>query len=208
MTDMKKAHPPYFDYIYLMDSLHEYASRKSKLTTMIKSGEVIKLRRGLFLDGSSTDYSIKTLANKICGPSYISFEYALSYYNLIPERVETVTCASYGKNKNKRFDTPVGSFLYRSIPRAVYPYGITRQEEGNNPFLIATKEKALCDTLSKIRGVSSMKALVVRLFENLRIDGGELSALNLKDIAFLAPLYRKKILALFLQYLEKEAARA
>ena len=205
---MDKLQTPYFDYIYLMDSLREYASRKSKLTTMIKSGEVIKLRRGLFLDGRSTDYSIKTLANKVYGPSYISFEYALSYYNLIPERVETVTCASYGKNKTKRFDTPVGSFLYRSIPRVIYPYGITRQEEGSNPFLIATKEKALCDTLSKIRGVSSMKALMVRLFDDLRIDRGELSELDLKDIAFLVPLYRRKVLALFLQYLQKEAARA
>ncbi|GBE05388.1 MAG TPA: hypothetical protein ENG95_05495 [Nitrospirae bacterium] len=205
---MKKAHPPYFDYIYLMDSLHKYASRKSKLTTMIKSGEVIKLRRGLFLDGSSTDYSIKTLANKIYGPSYISFEYALSYYNLIPERVETVTCASYGKNKSRRFDTQVGSFLYKSIPQAVYPYGITRQEEGNNPFLIATKEKALCDTLSKIRGVNSMKALMAGLFENLRLDREEISTLNMKDISFLVPLYRKKVLALFMQYLNKETARA
>ncbi len=205
---MNRPHPPYYDYIYLMDSLHDYASPKSKLTTMIRSGEVIKLRRGLFLDGSSKDYSIKTLANKIYGPSYISFEYALSHYNLIPERVETVTCASYGKNKNKRFDTPLGPFLYRAIPRAVYPYGITRQQEGDNPFLIATKEKALCDTLSKIRGVSSMKAFMSMLFDNLRIDREELSTLNLKDMAFLAPLYRKKIVALFLQYLQKEAARA
>jgi len=204
---MKKAHTPYLDYIYLMDSLHDYASPKSKLTTMIKSGEVIKLRRGLFLD-SSTDYSIKTLANKIYGPSYISFEYALSYYNLIPERVETVTCASFSKNKSRRFDTPVGSFLYKNIPRAAYPYGITRIEEGNNPFLIATKEKALCDTLSKISGVTSIKALAVRLFENLRIEREELSAINLKDIALLAPLYKIKTVALFLQYLQKEAARA
>ena len=204
---MKKAHTPYLDYIYLMDSLHNYASPKSKLTTMIKSGEVIKLRRGLFLD-SSKDYSVKTLANKIYGPSYISFEYALSYYKVIPERAETITCASYGKNKSRRFDTPVGSFLYRNIPRAAYPYGITRIEEGSNPFLIATKEKALCDTLSKIKGVRSMKAIKGILFENLRIDRAELSTLNINDIAFLAPMYRRKILALFVQYLEKEAGRA
>jgi len=204
---MIKADTPYLDYIYLIDSLHNYASPKSKLTTMIKSGEVIKLRRGLFLD-SSKDYSIKTLANKIYGPSYISFEYALSYYNLIPERGETVTCASYGKNKNRRFDTPVGPFLYKNIPRAAYPYGITRLEEGSNPFLIATREKALCDTLSKIRGVTSMNALAVCLFENLRIEREELSAINIEDIALIAPLYKKKIIALFLQYLLKEAARA
>lgn len=199
---------PYFDYIYLMDSLKEYASPKSKLTMMIKSGEVIRLRRGLFLAGDSSGYSIKTLANKIYGPSYISFEYALSYYNLIPETVETVTCASYNKNKNKRFDTPVGSFLYRSVPQAAYPYGIVRQEEGNNPFLIATKEKALCDTLSKIGGVASIKDLTPLLFDNLRLDKEELLTLNMEDMAFLAPLYKKKVLGLLLEYLKAEVSGA
>lgn len=199
---------PYFDYIYLMDSLKEYSSPKSKLTTMIKSGEVIRLRRGLFLAGGSSGYSVKTLANKIYGPSYISFEYALSYYNMIPERVDNVTSASFNKNKNRRFDTPVGSFLYRSIPQPAYPYGIIRQEEDNNPFLIATKEKALCDTLSKINGIGSMKALASLLLDNLRIDREDLFALNMEDLAFLAPLYRKKILGLLLKYLEAEARGA
>ncbi|MBL7049077.1 MAG: hypothetical protein ISR96_06140 [Nitrospira sp.] len=204
---MIKAHTPYLDYLYLIDSLRNYASPKSKLTTMIKSGEVIRLKRGLFLD-SEKDYSLKTLANKIYGPSYISFEYALSYYNLIPERVQTITCASYAKNKSRRFDTPVGSFLYRSIPRAAYPYGVTRLEEGNNPFLIATKEKALCDTLSKIRGITNITTLKISLFEDLRIEREELSAINIKDIEMLEPLYKKKVLALFLQYLHKEVALA
>lgn len=203
-----KTDSPYFDYIYLIDSLKEYSSPKSKLTTMIKSGEVIRLRRGLFLAGGSTGYSIKTLANKIYGPSYISFEYALSYYNMIPERVETITNASFNKNKNRRFDTPVGSFLYRSIPQAAYPHGITRQEEDNNPFLIATKEKALCDTLSKVGGVGSMKALSSLLFDNLRLDREELFKLSMEDMTFLAPLYRKKILVMLLKYLKAEAPGA
>ena len=190
-----------------MDSLKDYASPKSKVTTMIKSGEVIRLRRGLFLAGGNTSYSIKTLANKIYGPSYISFEYALSYYNLIPERVETVTSAICAKDKNKRFDTPVGSFLYRNIPGIVYPYGIIRKEE-DHPFLIATKEKALCDTLSKIRGISCIKTLTSMLFENLRLDKEELFTVNMEDVALLAPLYRKKILNLFLEYLKTEASGA
>lgn len=202
-----KRDSPYLDYIYLMDSLKEYSSPKSKLTMMIKSGEVVRLRRGLFLEGGAR-YSAKTLANKIYGPSYISFEYALSYYNMIPERVETVTCASFNKNKNKRFDTPVGSFLYRSIPQAAYPYGIIRQEEDGNPFLIATKEKALCDTISKIGGIGSTKALGPLLFDNLRIDREDLFGLNMDDLAFLVPLYKKKILGQLLKYLKVEASDA
>ncbi len=49
-----------------------------------------------------------------------------------------------------------------------------------------------------------MKALSVSLFENLRIEKEELSAINVVDIALLAPLYKKKTVALFLQCLQKE----
>ncbi len=204
----KKVNSPYFDHLYLMENLKNYASPKAKLTTMIKSGEVIRLRRGLFIAGDSTNYSIKTLANKIYGPSYVSFEYALAYYNLIPERVETLTCATFAKNKNKYFYTPIRTFLYKSIPSSAYPYGIIREEENGNPFLIATKEKALCDTLSKISGITSIKSLVTLLFDDLRLDMDELFALNMKDMAFLTPLYKKVTLNLFLRYLQSGAPNA
>jgi hypothetical protein len=32
-------------------------------------------------------------------------------------------------------------------------------EEDGNPFLLAVKEKAVCDTLSKLNGVNSLKSL-------------------------------------------------
>ncbi|MBN1472386.1 MAG: hypothetical protein JW925_11435, partial [Syntrophaceae bacterium] len=141
----------YLDTLSLMDSLKGYGSPKSKLTTMIKSGEVIQVRRGLYIPGGNVSYSVKTLANKIYGPSYISFEYALSYYGLIPERVENVTSAIFNKNKNKTFTTPLGTFIYQSIPAAAYPRGFVLIKENDHPFFIATKEKALCDTLYRHR---------------------------------------------------------
>lgn len=192
----------YLDYIYLMDSLKDYASPKSKLTQMIKSGEVIKVKRGLYLPGDDSRYSQKTLANKLYGPSYLSFEYALSYYNLIPERVPTLTSASYNKNKNKIFKTPVGVFLYRYIRPSVYPYGIARMVENGSPFLIATREKAICDTLSKIRGIASVKQLEELLFDDLRIDGSELTKLDQTEVDFLAGIYGKKIINLFRNYMK------
>lgn len=198
----------YQDHIYLMDHLKTYASPKSKLTTMIKSGNLIKLRRGLFLSGDNKTYSVKTLANKIYGPSYVSFEYALSYYNLIPERAESVTSASFNKNKTRQFHTPLGSFIYKNIKPAVFPYSIVRIEEQGNPFLIASREKALCDTLSKISGIRTLSSLESLLFKNLRLDRDELFSMNAEELTFLAPLYGKKILNLLIQYLEKAAWHA
>jgi len=205
---MQKNTPIYLDYIYVMDYLKSYASPKSKLTTMIRSGEIIKVRRGLYLRGDDQTYSLKTLANKIYGPSYLSFEYALSYHNLIPERVATLTSASHAKNKTRQFKTPVGVFVYRSINPNAYPHGIIRIEDADNPFFIAGKEKALCDTLSKIRGITDFKGLEDLLFDDLRLDREELPGLVLEDIAFLAPLYKKKILSLLLAYLRQEVCHA
>ena len=54
------------------------------------------------------------LAGSIYGPSYISFEFALSYYGLIPEAVHVVTCASFEKKKKKTYDTIFGTFTYRN----------------------------------------------------------------------------------------------
>lgn len=192
----------YLDYIYLMDSLKNYASPKSKLTTMIKSGEVVKVKRGLYLPGDGSRYSQKTLANKLYGPSYLSFEYALSYYNLIPEAVYSLTSASYNKNKNKLFKTPIGVFIYRYTNPSVYPYGIVRMEEDGSPFLIATREKAVCDRLSKIKNINSINQLEELLFDDLRINKNELARLDTPEIHFLAGIYGKKIIYLFTDYMK------
>ena len=101
----------YLDTLYISDQLKEYASPKSKLTTMIQSGELIKIKRGLYIPGDRKGYSLKTLANKIYGPSYISFESALAFHGIIPERVVNITSAVYNKNKDKTFHTQVGTYI-------------------------------------------------------------------------------------------------
>ncbi|MCL4509536.1 MAG: hypothetical protein M1470_00455 [Bacteroidetes bacterium] len=199
---MKTALQRYMDYTYLMDRVKDYRSPKAKITTMIRSGEIIRVRRDLYVPGNDNSYSLKTLANRIYGPSYISFEYALSYYNLIPERATTITSASLGKNRRKEFRTSVGTFVYHSVTPEVYPYGIMREEENSSPFLIATKEKALCDTLSKLKGNIRRDSLESLLYEDLRLEENDIHSLNITDIEFLVPLYRKKILTALLDYLK------
>lgn len=191
----------YFDTLYLMNTLSDYSSPKSKLTNMVKSGEIVRIRRGLYV--KEGDYDIKPLANMIYGPSYISFEYSLSWYGLIPERVEIVTSAVYNKNKNKEFDTPVGRFGYYYITPAVYPYGIIREEIDKEPFLISTKEKALCDTLYKIKNTGRNIDIEALLFDDLRIDETELLTLNRKDVALIAPLYGRLLILQLSEYLKK-----
>ena len=39
-------------------------------------------------------YDTISLANVLYAPSYVSFDYALSYYGMIPERVHEITSAT------------------------------------------------------------------------------------------------------------------
>jgi predicted transcriptional regulator of viral defense system len=196
------------DHLTLMHELRDYASPKARLTRMIKSGEVVQVRRGLFVDPKDTGQSLKSLAAIIYGPSYISFEYALAHHGLIPERVPAITSATYHKNKNRRFHTPSGDFYYYYLPAAVFPYGVTLGSEDGGNYLIATPEKALCDTLYKTRGVTGPKALSALLFEDWRMEREAVLSLDRADILFLAPLYGKPLLRLLPKWLERESRDA
>jgi len=205
---MMKYDQVYLDKLVVNESLQDYASPRSKLTRMLNSGELLHIRRGLYLAGEESPFSVKTLANIIYGPSYISFEYVLAYYGFIPERTYNITSAVFGKNKHKRFDTPVGTFIYRHIPEAVYFLEYRRQEENGHPYLIATAEKAICDTLYQYRWVKSLKGIGKLIYEDLRIEKDKILSLDLDIINALAPGYGKKVTNLFATWLNREKNNA
>ena len=108
----------------LLEELKGYGSPKSKLARMAERGECFPITRGLYeTDRNAPAY---LLAGSIYGPSYISFEYALSRYGLIPEAVYAVTCATFEKKKKKKYETPFGTFTYRDVPSEAFPLGIRR----------------------------------------------------------------------------------
>ncbi|MFK5881015.1 MAG: hypothetical protein QM482_02270 [Sulfurospirillum sp.] len=80
-----------------------------KISNLVKSGELIRLKKGFYT--FSKPYLTKpidliSVANILYTPSYVSFDYALSFYGMIPERVREIASAT-SKNK-KIFDTPIG----------------------------------------------------------------------------------------------------
>lgn len=80
-------------------NLSNYANKDNKISREIKDGKLFRIINGLYETDPNTPGYL--LASSIYGPSYISFEYALSYYGLIPERVTTITCATFDKKKKK-----------------------------------------------------------------------------------------------------------
>ena len=166
-----------------------------------KKGNLIRIKKGLYSNNIRIDSPI--IANICYSPSYISFEYALSYYGLIPEYVTLYTSAVYNKKNNKIYRLKDVSFEYRSIPNDVFHEGITfLKNEEDIRYKIATKEKALCDTLYSKYPVRSIIDLKVLLFDDLRIDEELFLKLDFNSIIKIAPLYHSNTLLTLVKYIQ------
>ncbi|NQT58640.1 MAG: hypothetical protein HQ557_06620 [Bacteroidetes bacterium] len=188
----------------LMHELRGYASPKSKLTRMIKQGEVIQICRGVYI--TSLDDPRLPLAAMIQSPSYISFQTALSYYQLIPERTYSIMSAGFRLKKDKYFDTPVGRYSFHYLPDAAFPLALVPAKEDEYGFRLAAPEKALCDTLYKIRSISTIDAMETLLFEDLRMEKEDVLALDWKLLAQIAPVYRSTSLKTLLRWMKRNVS--
>lgn len=160
------------DYLTIKHFLRDYAQPREKIQTWLRNKELIRVKKGLYVFGAKVSrgsYCIEVLANLIYGPSAISLEYALSYYNLIPERVNLVTCIT--PNRNKMFSTPIGAFQYNYLSILKYPAGILQIAITKiHNVLMASPEKALSDMLIlRAPRFSTIDKLKIYLLEDLRI---------------------------------------
>ena len=179
------------DYNYLKSVLAGYKHPRVKINEMLKRGNIIRVKKGLYVFGrelAEQPFSKETLANLIYGPSYISLEYALAFYGLIPERVEVVT--NITNKRKKMFNTPVGHFSYRYIRPEIYAYGVTLFKlDDYHSILIACKEKAVADVLYFNEQFENEAQLEKYLLENLRLETEALAGFNSKIASKLATLY-------------------
>ena len=165
---------------------------------MVKNGDLISLKRGIYVFSEkyrTSPLNYISIANILHQPSYVSFEYALSYYGLIPERVYTITSASC--KKSVEYSTPLGNFSYQKIPAKAYSLGIEwKYSELDGGYFIATREKALCDKIYADKRVKNLKEneVLEYLEEDLRIDYEELLKLDTKLLWHIAMGYGSKVL--------------
>jgi predicted transcriptional regulator of viral defense system len=171
-----------------------------KINAFLKTGEIIRIKKGLYVPGTKygRDISRGILANLIYGPSYVSYEYALSWHGLIPEKVVGVTSAC--AKKNKEFSTPVGTFWYRKIPENVFSYGVELTEGEQYPFLIASPEKALADRVAIEKGIVTLADVESFLKNDLRFYFK--NNLKSKIVTTIASIYRKRSVTLLAEYLK------
>jgi len=177
------------DYQYISNLLADYRYPRNKITKLLASGELISLKRGLYIlaDHYKTPLVKEVVANLLYGPSYISTDYALSYYGMIPERAYNITSVTTARQKTYR--TPIGVFSYQQLKSEYYARGYEIQEREKINYLIALPEKALCDKLYLLPVQKNFKEFRKLIFEDLRISSESIKELQierLKDYAIAA----------------------
>jgi predicted transcriptional regulator of viral defense system len=203
----KKIETEEFDYQSLIDCLEGYSNPRAKITQLLRKGIIIRIKKGLYVFGEAyrrRPYSKELLANLIYGPSYISLEYALQYYGLIPERVEAITSVTSGRSR--KYSTPAGLFTYRRISVYALSTGFDRVEnKDGTAFLIATPEKALADKIIFDRGatLSTQKKLLGYLENDLRIDMENLLSMNPDALNYFAKRYSSEKLKRVSSFIRK-----
>lgn len=177
-------------------------ARKSIIKRAVQEGYLQRLRRDYYL--------IRNIANKaainsfelaqlVYGPSYISFESALSYHSWIPERV-TVTCSATLK-QTQSFITPIGEFSFEKIPNTSFKLGVSYVKESFARYLIADPWKSIADMIySRKKKWNSINDLML----DLRIEETCIQEHNLDLLSELSHNYSHKLTRKTLQIFYKE----
>ncbi|TES92817.1 MAG: hypothetical protein E3J87_04080 [Candidatus Cloacimonadota bacterium] len=137
---------PFISSSHLVNVTQKPAALRWNLVQWQKKGLVIKLKRGMYILNEK-DRKIHPsrifIANSLYSPSYVSNEYALGYYGLIPEMVADLT--SVTTKKTITFKNPLGTFRYQHLKQGLF-FGFTKAEDENGfPVFIAEPEKAVLD---------------------------------------------------------------
>jgi predicted transcriptional regulator of viral defense system len=134
-----------------------------------------KIERGKYLKTNS-NYQKFEIAQFIYNPSYISFETALSYHNLINQLPFEITCATPKRGVEKEFEEQIYSYLH--MQKELY-IGFTK-EDG---YLIALPEKAIFDQIyMSITGTKSENIIKEIEKDSFDID---------KVLQYIKPLSKK-----------------
>lgn len=135
------------------------------LNRLTKMSVVIRLRRNMYAPaGAKIDYEL--IAEQIVPESYVSFESALSFYNIINQVPYDLTLACL--SKPKRIKLTGRDIVFRRLKKELFGGFVI-----NGKTRIATPEKALLDTIY----------LSVRGQLNFNFDELDLSAISRKEIS-------------------------
>lgn len=170
------------DFATLAALFPEYKCKYNKISALEKEETLLRLKQGLYVPTSQASGQLLSeglIANHLYGPSYVSLQYALRYYGLIPEHVYTVT--SVTTKRSRIFQNSLARFEYVHVEEAAFHIGVRMEKtENGSSFLIASPEKALCDLIADISylNLRYKKEILIWLEEDIRFDMDEFFRLD------------------------------
>ena len=151
-------------------------SLKNQLSGWVRSGKLVRLRRGQYL--LAEPYRMRTpsvyyVSNYLLRPSYVSLHTALQFHGMIPEAVTVVEAVT--PKHGRSWENELGVFDYRSIKQERFwgyqAYSGSRQASSQQQFLMARPEKALLDLFYYQPGEWTTERLGEMRFQNWdRVD--------------------------------------
>lgn len=168
---------------------------QSQLSVWKNKQYISSIRKGMYVI-NDTKIDVLLIANEI-NNSYISLEFALSHYQIIPEITPSITSVSNSRNEivNNNF----GNFYYHKIAAKLF-YGFTlieSQTQKNRFVRIAEKEKALFDLVYFRKDLQDIED-----FKSLRLNIEQIKTNKIKEfISLVKAPQTKKRLNNFLNYL-------
>ncbi len=139
-----------------------------QLSRWAKQGKVIPLRRGVYaLSDRARRIPLDPalLAQHLCSPSYLSGLWALSFHDMIPERV--VVHTSVTTRLPARFENACGTFEYRHVKQVGF-FGYAQVAYGSGTLLVARPEKALLDHWHLSAGEWTLDRLREMRYQNVQ----------------------------------------
>lgn len=143
---------------------------------LLREKILIPLKKGLYISSYYKDLAsqnpqeynsyLEYLANIIRLPSYVSLEYVLSKYSLIPEAAFIMT--SVTEKSSRRYLSDITLFNYRSIKKELF-FGYNLLDFRDKKVKVASLAKALFDYLY-LKKTTSLKDMESYLFQEARIN--------------------------------------
>jgi hypothetical protein len=181
-------------------------ARRVLLHRAVRAGELIRLKRGLFLlqpELRKTNLHPFAVAALLHAPSHISLETALSHHGLIPEAVYQV--ASTTPSRSRAFDTPIGRFTFQRVPALDPRAGVQAVKLGQDAWaFIASPLRAIADLVYLRPSVSWAKDGLGFLTDSLRMEEEDLGRLDCSPCEEILESLRSPRVREYLQGLRKE----
>ncbi len=151
-----------------------------QLSMWTKKNYLVKVKNGLYaLSEKKKTLRNEYIAFNLYQPSYVSLEWALSKYGLIPEMV--YNCTSVTTKTTRTFQNLFGLFSFRHIKKELF-FGYKKINDNGQVYLIAEPEKALFDylylNLSKIKNQADVDELRLNEFEIKKLNKSKIKKFN------------------------------